>query len=421
MTLKRDCRKSAKIRTGVFRQFQSILEEPKMKILQVVNFFKPSWQCGGSITVAYQISKKLMEIGHEVTVYTTDGYRSRLNVKKNESVDVDGIKTYYFRNLSSYLARELVLPIPYYLPLVLRREIKNFDVIHIHEHRTILAVVTHHYAKKYNIPYIIHAHGSMLPNFHRQRLKKIFDLFFGYKILKDASKVIALTKLETKQYKKMGVDENKIVIVPNGIDLSEYKNLPKKGEFRSKYKIKINEKTILYLGRIHKIKGIDLLVKAFSDLINEFDDVRLVIAGPDDGYLSTLKVQIEDLGIQDKILFTGPLYGMDKLKAYVDSDVYVLPSIYEIFGITVLEACACGMPVIVTDRCGIADIVDRRMGYVVKYDKLELRDAIIKVLSNEELKRKLGEEGRRLVREEYGWDKVVKKVEGLMKCAFKSK
>ena len=241
---------------------------------------------------------------------------------------------------------------------------------------------------------------------------KVFDLFFGYKILKDASKIIAVTKIEVEQYEKMDVDEDKIEIVPNGIDMSEYDNLPKKGKFRRKYLIGDEEKIILYLGRIHRIKGIDLLVRAFADLSKELNNVRLIIAGPDDGYLSTLKRQIDDLKIGDRILFTGPLYESDKLESYVNADVYVLPSVYEIFGITVLEACACGTPVVVTNRCGIADFVDK-VGYVVEYDKEQLRDAIIKVLSDEGLRERFREGGSRLVREEFGWDMIVKRIEGL--------
>jgi glycosyltransferase involved in cell wall biosynthesis len=381
-----------------------------MKILQITNFFKPSWESGGPARVAYEISKKLIERGHEVTVYTTDGFKSRLNVKKNKPVDIDGIKTYYFRNLSSYLARSMVLPIPYYLSTVARNEIKDFDVIHIHEHRTMLATIIHHYAKNYRIPYILQTHGSVLPTFQKQRLKNIFDLFFGYNILRDASKVIALTKTEVEQYRKMGVDRDKIEIIPNGIDQSEYNNLPERGEFRRKYSISDDEKIILYLGRIHKIKGLDLLVKAFSDLVKELNNVRLVIAGPDDGFLSPLKKQIGDLKIGDKILFTGPLYERDKLMAYVDANVYVLPSVYETFPVTVLEAWSCSTPVIVTDHCGIADFVSK-VGCVVEYDKSKLRDAIIKILGDERSRERFGEKGRRLVGEEFNWSVTINQIE----------
>ncbi len=382
-----------------------------MKILQVVDFFKPSWEAGGIVRVCYELSKRLADNGHGVTIYTTDGFKSRLKVKKNQPVDVECMEVYYFRNVSISLTKRNFY-LPYLLPLIAKKNIQKFSVVHIHTFRSLLVIPIWYYAKKYNIPYILQAHGSVLPTFQKQRLKKIFDLFFGYRILKDATKLIALTKTEAEQYKRMDVDENKIEIVPNGIDLSQYENLPKRGEFRKKYSIGDDEKMILYLGRIHKIKGLDLLVKTFSDLIKKLDDIRLVIVGPDDGFLSTIKKQTEDLKIDGRILFAGPLYERDKLEAYVDADVYVLPSVYETFPVTVLEACACGTPVIVTDQCGIADIVDE-VGYVVEYDKDQLQDAIIKILSDEGLRRKFGEEGKRLVGEEFGWDEVVLDIENI--------
>ena len=373
-----------------------------MKILQVVPFFTPAR--GGSAIVPYNLSKHLAKRGHEVTVFTTD-----FEFDEEYAKSLDGVRVVPFHCIVN-MGLMLISPT---MKRQLKKEIRDFDVIHMHNFRSYQNIVAHHYAKKYGVPYMLQAHGSVLPFFQKQRLKKLYDWVWGYRILKDASKVIALTKMEVEQNKKMGVDGDEIEIVPNGIDLSEYENLPKRGEFRRKYSISDDEKIILYLGRIHKIKGIDLLVEAFLDLAKELDGIKLVIVGPDDGFLSALKKRIEDLKIGDRILFTGPLYERDKLEAYVDADVYVLPSVYEIFGITVLEACDCGTPVIVTDRCGIADIVDGKIGHVVEYDKDQLRDAIFKILSDEELRRRFGEEGRRLVGEEFGWDTIVRKIEGI--------
>ena len=388
-----------------------------MKILHVASFFKPSWEAGGIVRVCYEQSVQLVARGHDVTVYTTDGFKHRLKVKKNKRLNVDGIKVYYFRNLSNILARTN-LCIPYFLPYVAKKELQNFDIIHIHTLRGLNALPIWYYAKKYKIPYVLQAHGSVLPFFQKQGLKNLFDLLFGYRILNDASKVIALTNTEAEQYIKMGVDKNKIEIVPNGIDLSKYENLPDKGIFRMKYGIKSNEKIVLYLGRIHKIKGVNLLVESFSDLVSKIEGTTLVIVGPDDGFLSALKVQIEDLKIGDKIIFTGSLYGMDKIEAYVDADVYVLPSVYETFPMTVLEACACNKPMIVTDRCGISDMVEK-VGLVVEYDKEQLCDAMFKMLSDDGLRQRFGEKGRRMVKNEFEWNEIVKMVERLYENAKK--
>ena len=98
-----------------------------MKILQVTNFFKPAWETGGVTRVAYDMSKYLHELGHSVTVYTTDGGNKRLKVTKNRVTYIDGIKTYYFKNVSQYLAKSFNFVTPYYLTLILKKEINKFD------------------------------------------------------------------------------------------------------------------------------------------------------------------------------------------------------------------------------------------------------------------------------------------------------
>ncbi len=381
-----------------------------MKLLQVTSFFKPSWETGGPARVAYEISKKLIKQGHEVTVYTTDGFKSRLDIEKNKPLNIDGIKTYYFRNLSSYLTREMVLPIPYYLSMVARKELKNFDVIHIHEYRSVLAIVVHYYAKKYGVPYVLQAHGSLVTYFQKGMLKRVFDRLWGYRILRDVSKVIALNKTEAGQYKMMGVDEDKIEIVSNGIDLSEFESLPPRGEFRKKYLIGDDEKVVLYVGRLHKTKGIDLLIKAFAGVSKELNNTKLIIVGPDDGHLRALKELIKELAIEEKVVFTGLLYERDKLQAYVDADIFVTPSFYG-FPVTFMEACACGVPIVTTTKGDRLDWMDGQVGLVVPYDKNQLQDAIVKFLSDNGLRRRFGEKGKMLVRERFNWTKIVKQLE----------
>jgi glycosyltransferase involved in cell wall biosynthesis len=109
------------------------------------------------------------------------------------------------------------------------------------------------------------------------------------------------------------------------------------------------------------------------------------------------------------VLFTGPLYGQDKLSAYVGADVYVLPSFYETFPL-LIEACACGTPVIVTPECGIADLV-KNFGCVVERDAGELCTAMCQLLSNEKNRRNLGQKGRQFVARELSWDKIIIRIE----------
>jgi len=381
-----------------------------MKILQVIPYFVPAWSYGGPVPAVYNLSKELVKKGHEVTVYTTDALEAKNRIREAEEI-IDGIDVRRFKNLSDTIAyNHNIFLSPGIIPEVKKR-LKSFDIIHLHEYRTIQNIIVHRYAMKYGIPYVLQAHGSVPRVMAKKRLKQLYDNLWGYKLLRDALRVIALTETEAEQYKSMGVTEDKIEIIPSAIDLSEFENLPERGEFRRKYGLNCDQKVILYLARIHKIKGPGLLVKAFAGLAKELDTAMLVIVGPDDGYLPSLKELIKEQDIEEKVLFTGPLYGKKKLEAYVDADVYVLPSVYETFPLAVLEAFACGTPVIVTDRCGIADMVNCQAGVVVSYDKDQLSNAMLRILSDDEKRREFAEKGKLLVREKFNWQKIAEQAE----------
>jgi glycosyltransferase involved in cell wall biosynthesis len=399
-----------------------------LKILQVIPYFFISWAKGQPAVVAYPLSKKLAELGHSVNIYTTDAFAG---IKKPEVDQVteekisskEGIRVHEFRSLrilaTVFHINFFVSPTMF---LAIRKNLRTFDIIHMHEYRTFQNIIVSYYAKKKGIPYVIQAHGSLPLLIGNQKQKRLFDTLWGVRMLKGATKVIASTSTEVKQYLSMGVNREKIAVIPNAINVLDFDDLPKKGVFRIKYGINENEHIILFLARIHKIKGLDLLAKAFAQLSREVNNIKLVIAGPDYGYLGEFKRTIEALKVQDKVLFTGSLYARAKLEAFVDADVYVLPSIYETFPVTVLEACACGTAVIVTDRCGIADVIDGRAGYAVPFDKEQLKEAFIKMLSNEQRRKEFGEYGRKMVYSQFTWSKVAIQVENLyLSCLLHNK
>jgi len=292
-----------------------------------------------------------------------------------------------------------------------RREIKTTDIIHLHNYRTFQNIAVHYYAQRYGIPYVLQAHGSLPRILSKKALKQAFDICWGKALLRDAARVIAVTEIEAEQYRNAGVREDKIAVIPHGIAPDEFAHLPERGEFRKKHGLAEHGKIILYLGRIHKIKGLDLLLKVFAELTGETDNITLVIAGPDDGYLRELKKLAVTLEIDDKVIFPGALYEQEKLGAYVDADIYVLPSVYEIFGITLLEALACGTPVVTTDRCGLADVIKDKAGLVVSYDPKQLQDALERLLQDDRLRREFGGKGKTMVQEEFNWAKIAVQIE----------
>jgi glycosyltransferase involved in cell wall biosynthesis len=387
-----------------------------MKILQVSNFFKPSWDSGGPARMAYEISKEFLLKGHRITVYTTDGFKSRLNVKKNEAMYVDGLRTYYFKNYSGYLARELIMPTPLYLPIVARKEINHFDIIYIYDFRSILTIIVSYYARKYKIPYVVFPYGALpKSNGIRGKCKEIFDIFFGYNILKKASKVVAQNNHELDECKKFKIGNENIVYISLGINLNDFINLPPKGSLRRRYKIPANEKIILFLGRINRSKGIQLLIKAFYELMKNKCNYRLVIVGIDDGYLDVLIELTRSLDIEEKVIFAGPIYDLERIAAYVDADVFVTtPCFYEETSLAVLEACAAGTPVVISKQNEIPGLIKYNAGFMINYDKKELINAISDILDNEMLREELSKNARLLVFNEFNLNKITTCLENIL-------
>ena len=389
-----------------------------MNILQVIPYYAPAWSFGGTVKVAYEISTRLVKRGHRVTVFSSDFLDpySRVNYDSHTRV-VKGVKVHYFKNLSLLFYRITRLSITPVLIKYAKSEIKNFEVVHLHQYRSFQNIICIHYAKKYNIPCILQAHGSIARVVEKQRLKKLFDVFFGFGILRDVNKVLALTKTEAEKCMRMGVNEEQIEIIPNGIDLSEYSSMPERGVFREKHSIKDNEKVILYLGRIHISKGLDLLMRAFADLLNELKDVKIVLIGPDDRYLSELNKIITSLGIKEMVRYIGFVSEKEKLAAYVDADVFVTPSFYG-FPITFLEAMACGVPIITTNKGDFIEGIDNEIGFVVRYDKRELKNALFNILTDEELRLRFRRNCREKIRE-YDWKVIVNKIEEIYSSVVK--
>ena len=382
-----------------------------MNILHVVPSFAPCFSHGGVVNASYQIAKKQVENGHDVCVYTTDSCDERLKFKDNYDVDIDGIRVFYFKNLSNNFKNKLTIDTPVSLIGHLKKTVSDFDIIHIHEHRHSLAIATHRYAKKNSIPYVLQAHGSVLPFFQKEKLKEVFDKLWGFDILHDASRAFALTEVEKEQYLKMGVSKDRIDIVPLGIDMNEYNHLPDEGKFKSKHGIGSEERVILFLGRIHEIKGLDLLVKSFARISE--DDVKLAIVGGDYGFKEELENLIETLDLTDKVIFPGVLTGENKIEALVDCDIFIMPSRYESFTTSGLEAMACFKPLILTKNNHIQTWVKDNTGLVCEFDEENLSDCIETLLNDKSLCERFGNNGRKLIEDKYDWDKVSKQIESI--------
>lgn len=317
------------------------------------------------------------------------------------------------RNLSPLLIKKSKLFLTPELFSKAKEEISEFDVIHLHEYRTFQNVVVSHYAKKYGIPYLIQTHGSLPREKAKKVLKRIYDASFDHDILRSASKVIALNQREIEQCRAMGLPEDKIELLPNGIDPFEVGVLPLKGCFREKYDIGKEEKIVLYLGRIHRMKGLEFLAEAFRLVLKEIEKARLVMIGPDDGYLSTFSKIISGLKIEEKVLLTGFLGKRDKLAALIDSEVFVAPWYYG-FPLTFLEACIVGCPIVTSFND--LDWIDQNVGYVVENSPTAISKAIYKILQDDIVRGRFRENCRHII-EVFDISKITHQLEDVYTSA----
>ena len=333
-----------------------------MKIGVVTPYFYPAWEYGGTPRAAFELARALAARGHDVRVLTT-GSRA-------ESKLVDGIDVRYYRNLSDYLAFRYRLFLPRGFRGELRQQLADRDVIHIHEFRSTLTVPAAHVAEKMASPYLISPHGG-LRYLGKRGVKHAFDALWGHRILENTAGVLALSEREKDDALAFRVPSSRIYCLRNAIDSANYSQLPKRGSFRKRWNIQTS-KIVLFLGRLNRIKGVDLLQDAYASAPAKFRDVQLVLAGPDEGGASYA-------GRSGSTLMTGFLDQQAKLEALIDSDVVVLPSRSEASPVVLYEALLCSRPVVVSSACELP-VADPFAHGIVQFESLNVADLREKLL-----------------------------------------
>jgi glycosyltransferase involved in cell wall biosynthesis len=216
--------------------------------------------------------------------------------------------------------------------------------------------------------------------------------------------------MEQRELVDEGVPSSKIVIRHNGIDPSAFLSMPPRGGFRSKWSVPPEEHLILFLSRLIPRKGADTLIESFAEACPHAG--RLIVAGPEGepGYRAQLEACARNLGVASRVIFSGPLYDEGKKAAFADADLFVLPSKYENFANAPAEAMACGVPVIITDACGIRSLVEGRAGLVIPPEKEALTDALRKMLGDKILYARF-KDGCGVVAGQLSWDRLAEQME----------
>jgi len=346
------------------------------------------------------VSKELVSLGNEVTIYTT--YSNQKNLFCEEKV-TDGIVIKRFPAI-------IKLKKFRFSPKLLRYIKKiDGDILHSHDCRGFETIAAICLRKSKMLPLVLSTYGSVpyVYSFGDKFFKILQDILTFRAPLRSADMVLAETESEKKDLMNFGVPEEKIRIIYGRVDVGLFKK--KQANF-----FETDSQIILYVGRINRIKGIDFLIRAFCVVAENHDEAKLMIVGsPEDpSYLKELKLLARTLRISDKVVFYGPVPYKQLPKVYSSADLLVLPSVWENMGNVLLEAQSCECPVIASNIAGTREVmVHEKTGFLVALGDLqELAGRISLLLNDEKMRHSMGKNAREFVSQRFSLNAYTKRI-----------
>ena len=283
------------------------------------------------------------------------------------------------------------------------------DVVHFHgiwqEHTRRGAKI----ARQWSVPYLIAAHGMLEPWAlrHKALKKRVYTTLVEGGNLRGASCLHALSRPEIGHLRAVA-PRTPVAWVPNGVDLAPFDDLPPRAELESLHPELAGKTLLLFFGRLHVKKGLNLLVEALAALKADHPDLHLVLAGNDDGALAPTLAQAGALGVRDRITVVGHASGRFARQVWGAADLFALPSYSEGFSMAILEALAARVPALATTACHFAELAEADAGLVVAPTAKDVTSGLRDLLDRSRLDWvALAERGRMLVERRYTWDEVA--------------
>jgi len=387
-----------------------------MKVLQVIGGISPRY--GGSKALL-GMCRELRKLGvdTDIAATNTDG-EGVLDVPLGSAVEVDGAVVYHFS--SPALSKYAFSPS---LSRWVAGRIKNYDLLHFH------GIFLHGFAstipkaRRLRVPYIVRPMGQLAKWSMRQgRLRKLTYLWLlGRRFLNGAAAIHYTADAEREEAEHFGIRAPG-VIIPLGLEEDD-SNLPRPAAFREQHPQIDRRKIVLFMSRLHPVKGLELVIEALKSLSGGRDDFVLVIAGEGSrAYEEKLRHMVQSSGLSNRVIFAGFVDGETKRALLSDADIFVLPSHQENFGMAIVEAMAAGLPVIVSDQVNIHhEIRDAGAGLVSRLDSAELVPAMKRLLDDDSLRRQMGELARNLVEERFRWPHIAPRLIELYQSTLTSR
>jgi len=363
---------------------------------------------GGAEWYVYNISRNLVKKGHEVHVFTVNKYKGKQIGPPEE--EIGGIKVHR---------------VPLWLDLTYRVKIwkdferflseYDFDIIHTYDYGQLHSRKTAKIAKKNEKPLAVTVFDvhSMIPRpFYKNIVMKIYDRYLAGYVLRNATSILVRAPNLIETLVKFGADKEKIHVTPSGVIDDSLKPADGKA-FIEKFSVE-GTPIILYLGRLHPMKGPHHIIRAAPRILKEHPNATFVFVGQEQGrYKDKLIRLAEKLSVKERVLFTGPIYDFEtKMQAYAAADVFVMPSGYEGTSQAIFEAMAQARPIVATNRGGIPyQVRHEKEALLVKHgDEEALASSVLRLLRDKELAFTLGRNARKRV-EKFTYSVLVDQIE----------
>ncbi|MGZ4256140.1 MAG: glycosyltransferase [Gaiellaceae bacterium] len=349
-----------------------------MRLLVCVPWYAPARAFGGTVTVAIAEVTGALEAGHEVTVVTTDALDLRSRVPRETPAGQDGARVLRFPNVSQRLAATNV-PLPRGLRSWLRSHVSEFDVVLLLDVYSAVSVLGARAAHQAGVPYVLQALGTLPAARDRGRsaAKHAFLALWGKRTVREAAACLYLSELERAECLAQGADPERLHPLPPPLDLPDPGDVPR-----------AEAPTILYLGQLHPIKRIGVLLDAFELVRRELPEARFEVVGAPSRHGDELQARAGP-----GVAFRGLIPEEEKARAFVQAHVFALLSAAEGLPVTVLEALSCGTPVVISPGCGLPEL-DGVAGFVCDGSAEGAAQALLALLRDPERSRRYGEAGR---------------------------